>query len=633
MNIRWKTLIIIGLTSLSLIGILNVVAQKIMLDTISASEKKYAQEDVQLFLNSLSNEFSSLNATASDWAAWDDTYSYIESNSTDFIESNLADSTFVNLRLNLMLFVNSTGGVIFSKAFDLLNETSISVSQDTIEKVSSGYLVSFDNVDEMVSGLVLSSEGPMLVASHAISTSYHEGPVRGALVIGRYLDSNELDSLSKVLGFPLSVCQANDPDMPSDFRVANSSLSKDATVFSQPLNETLIGGYVLINDIYGSPILIARIDDARDSYTLGQASLSYFTVSLSAISAVFCFMIILLLERFVLSRLKQLSTDVAKIGTRGHALERLHLKGNDELSDLADGINQMLEKLRAARRKLKEYSEGLEKQVDERTCALKGLQEQLLKAERLATIGQLAGMVGHDLRNPLTGIAGATYYLKTKYGSKIDSKGIEMLAIIEKNIEYSDKIINDLLEYSRETKLNLAETDPKSLMQAALALVEVPENIHVANLVKNEPRLRVDVDKIKRVFVNIVINALEAMPKGGTLTVRSFKDGHNVKFLIADTGTGMTKCMFDKIFTPLYTTKAKGMGFGLPICKRLVEAHGGRISVESEIAKGTTFTITIPMEPKSDIQLWVLEPEPAKSRVPQPLHSGLENTHGHALER
>jgi PAS domain S-box-containing protein len=227
----------------------------------------------------------------------------------------------------------------------------------------------------------------------------------------------------------------------------------------------------------------------------------------------------------------------------------------------------------------------------------KRMEQQLFKSEKLAAIGELAGMVGHDLRNPLTGIACATYYLKAKCGSKMHSKSKEMLKIIENDIKRSNKIIDDLLEYSREIKLDLNESNPKSIVKEALFAVEIPRKIQAVDQTRVKPEIEVDAEKMKRVFINIIKNAFDAMPDGGRLTIKSTKIGNSVAFSFSDTGTGMPKEIMDKLWSPLITTKAKGMGFGLSICKRFVEAHGGKISVRSTIGKGSTFTVTLPIQP------------------------------------
>jgi two-component system sporulation sensor kinase A len=226
----------------------------------------------------------------------------------------------------------------------------------------------------------------------------------------------------------------------------------------------------------------------------------------------------------------------------------------------------------------------------------KKLEEELAKAERLAAIGETAAMVGHDLRNPLQGIANAAYYLRTNESSKLSEAAKEMLKLIEEDIQRSDKIIIDLLEYSRELHLDLVQTDVRSIIKSALKSVKTPRTIHVADSTKSQPAMRLDVEKMRRVFANIMQNAFDAMPEGGILRITSTKSGDSVHITFRDTGEGMTEETLAKIWTPLFTTKAKGMGFGLAITKRLVEEHGGSISVESKLGKGTKFTVTLPIK-------------------------------------
>jgi two-component system sporulation sensor kinase A len=250
--------------------------------------------------------------------------------------------------------------------------------------------------------------------------------------------------------------------------------------------------------------------------------------------------------------------------------------------------------------KLTEYSQKLEKIVEKRTEQLKQTQAKLVKSERLATIGELAAMVGHDLRNPLTGIMGAAYYLKTKHGTEVGTKGKEMLKTIEKAINYSNKIINDLLEYSRDLKLELTATTPKAMLQSALPLLEVQEKIQIIDVTKDKPTVKADTEKIRKGFVNIIQNAIDAMPEGGTLIIKNRKVKDKLEIAFKDTGIGMSEEALSKLKRgiPLFTTKAKGMGFGLPICRRIVEAHGGKLSVKSKAGKGTTVTVTIPVNPE-----------------------------------
>jgi PAS domain S-box-containing protein len=257
------------------------------------------------------------------------------------------------------------------------------------------------------------------------------------------------------------------------------------------------------------------------------------------------------------------------------------------------------ERRKVLERKVNEYSEHLKCMVDLRTSQLKDVNERLMKTERLAAIGELSGMVGHDLRNPLASIKNATYFLKKKGTTISETQYKEMLEIIEKAIDHSDKIINDLLEYSREMHLELTESTLPTLLEAAMRMIHVPDRIQILNHVHEEITIRVDADKIMRIFLNLIKNAIDAMPEKGTFKISSCKTKDYVKIAFADTGTGIPKETLPKIFMPLFTTKAQGMGFGLAICKRIVEAHGGTITVKTAVNKGTTFTIALPTKPKA----------------------------------
>jgi PAS domain S-box-containing protein len=233
---------------------------------------------------------------------------------------------------------------------------------------------------------------------------------------------------------------------------------------------------------------------------------------------------------------------------------------------------------------------GLMRDVTER----KQMEEELVKARRFAAIGETAAMVGHDLRNPLQGITGAVALLNELDGERLSEEGKEMLTIINDSIRRSDKIITDLVEYSSPLDLHPSLTNPKSLAEASLAFVNIPTSICVVNSTKNQPSIRVDVDKIQRALVNLITNAIDAMPNGGTLTIESAEAQGCLQVSVTDTGEGIPADNLQKIWSPLFTTKAKGMGYGLAIARRYIEAHGASVRVRSRSEKGSTFTITFP---------------------------------------
>jgi len=242
------------------------------------------------------------------------------------------------------------------------------------------------------------------------------------------------------------------------------------------------------------------------------------------------------------------------------------------------------------------FSENLERMVAERTAKLTEIQNQLLRAERLAAIGETAAMVGHDLRNPLQAISTATYVLR-KNIPNASERAREMFQAIENSVEYSDRIVEDLLEYAQDLSLDLTQTNPKSLVRDALLQLKVPENVGISDLTSDAPMITVDVGKIRRIIINLVENAFDAMPKGGKLEISDNMSGNNLEIKFKDTGIGIPEDIMQRLWKPLITTKPKGIGLGLAICKSITEAHGGSISVESKAGVGATFTLKLPIEP------------------------------------
>jgi len=159
-----------------------------------------------------------------------------------------------------------------------------------------------------------------------------------------------------------------------------------------------------------------------------------------------------------------------------------------------------------------------------------------------------------------------------------------------------NKIVSDLQDYAKPIKPELAMTDLRELVYETLSALEVPANIKVSVKAKEHLELLIDPALIKRMFTNLILNALQAMPNGGELTIKASIKEESVSISFQDTGIGIPEENLPKLFKPLFTTKSKGQGFGLAVCKRIVEAHEGNITVCSEVGKGSTFTVNIPLK-------------------------------------
>ncbi|MGD8505923.1 MAG: CHASE4 domain-containing protein, partial [Candidatus Bathyarchaeota archaeon] len=360
MNLRKKTLIIISVTIISLIAILYVASQTILLGGFAVLEEQDTHKNVERVQSALSAELSNLDAFVHDWAAWDDTYAFIQDANEDYVGSNLPDETFIDSELNLIAYINSSGGVVFGKVFDLENEEEIPVPESLLEHLSpNSLLLQHLDADSSVTGIILLPEDPILVASRPILTSESEGPILGALIMGYYLDSGRISSLAETTHLSLNLRRFEDSQMPSDFQMALSSLSEEAPIFIRPLDAESIAGYALLEDIYGAPSLVLRADMPRSIYNQGLASMSYFIWSLITVGVVFAIVTMLLLEKMVLSRLAKLSKSVNSIRSSGDPSGRVSITGKDELASLSDEINEMLETQEQSQNKLQSTNEKL----------------------------------------------------------------------------------------------------------------------------------------------------------------------------------------------------------------------------------------------------------------------------------
>lgn len=352
MKLRKRTLLIIGATLALLIVFLYATSSVILTKGFARVEEQDTQKNVQRVTEAISDDISALNGVAGDWAAWDETYSFIDDGNLDYVKRNIPDTTFVDIRLDAMVFVNSSGGIVFERGFDAKNGKEIPVPESLHRYLSRDSLILQHQDNESVKGIVLLPEGPMLIVSSPITDNKRMAPVRGSMIWGRYLNNEELQRLAGITHLSLSMQRFDDAQMPSDFQAARSSLSQKTPILVQPLSEATIAGYAILDDVYGNPALLLKVDMPRDIYIQGKATMHYFILSLLAIGLVFGAVTMLLLEKSVLSRLAWLSNNVGRIGRSGNLSERVSMTGEDELSSLANDINGMLGSLEKSQEKL-----------------------------------------------------------------------------------------------------------------------------------------------------------------------------------------------------------------------------------------------------------------------------------------
>ena len=244
---------------------------------------------------------------------------------------------------------------------------------------------------------------------------------------------------------------------------------------------------------------------------------------------------------------------------------------------------------------LHQYSTQLEEMVEARTQALQNAQELLIRREKLAVLGQVSGSVGHELRNPLGVISNAVYYLRMVQPDAEDTI-IENLNIIASETKKAEKIINDLLAYGKIKPVVKSPVDVMFLVKQTVTNYPAPEKVRITiNISDGLPPVLVDPQHIEQILSNLIVNAYQAMPDGGNMTLTAQRQNDDLILGVRDTGMGISQENLANIFEPLYTTKLYGVGLGLALCDNLIKANGGRIEVESVLKEGSTFTIRLPL--------------------------------------
>jgi len=245
---------------------------------------------------------------------------------------------------------------------------------------------------------------------------------------------------------------------------------------------------------------------------------------------------------------------------------------------------------------LESLTRDLEAKVEERTRELREAQGALLRREKPAMLGQLAGSVAHELRNPLAVISNAAYYLKTVLPPG-KAKVEEHLRIISAKVNEADKIILDLLDFGGRREPKRGRASVRAMLKQAVEAASVPDRIAIEKRIPSDlPSVLVDERQIEQVFLNLITNACQAMRKGGTLAVTAEAAGGEVRVAFSDSGCGIPSGNMEKIFEPLFTTEGQGIGLGLSVSRLLVDLNGGAIEVESREGGGSTFTVTLPTE-------------------------------------
>ena len=421
----------------------------------------------------------------------------------------------------------------------------------------------------------------------------------------------------------------NDEIYLSNIAAEKGTFVEDLTKYTEKI--------IIKDEVYKGEQIKVVISPASGGYTVwlgfSLKTIQHF-VNLSIFSRIIVFIVILgigiiftyFLARISIKPIKRLSDIVKEVG-QGNLDVKMNIKSEDEIGALSKSFESMCVNLQERTKKLteankalqteiierkraeealKEYSEHLEEMVEERAQELQAAQEQLVRREKLAVLGQLAATVSHEIRNPLGTIRISAYAIENKTLNK--GLGIERaLDCLQRNITRCDNIIGELLDYARKPDLNPQPVRFDDWLNRVLDEQIPPEGITLSREIASGVEIWLDPERFRRVIINLVDNARQAMlespevgNKARVISVQSRVIADRLKIVISDTGPGIPPDVMSHIFEPLYSTKSFGVGLGLWVVKGIVEQHGGELEISSKADEGTQVIVWLPLTRQGD---------------------------------
>jgi diguanylate cyclase (GGDEF)-like protein/PAS domain S-box-containing protein len=366
MTLRTRLLLSVGLAvTLMAVGLYYRSADAV-LSGIEKLERQDARADVVRVQRGVDQLLDDLHLKAVDWAEWDDAYAFMKDHNRAFIQSNCPDQTLSTMKLDALVFVDTMGRTVYSKTIPRIQDATPPSVANICKALGFGTAARAKAGQAGMRTILVEHGLPLMVSLRPILTSRQSGPARGWLVFARYFDSEELARLAERTQLRLDAFEVNAASNPADVRAAAASLNGSNGIHLRPENSQVFRGYTSITDLNGAGIQVVRVTVDRHAYAQGLAILRYLLVQTLLIGAVFIAVALIVLERFALSRIADLGSQVENAGAEG----TVALSGKDELSTLARRISDMLASIRAGEQKLREANQNLEEMVAARTAEL-----------------------------------------------------------------------------------------------------------------------------------------------------------------------------------------------------------------------------------------------------------------------
>jgi two-component system cell cycle sensor histidine kinase/response regulator CckA len=342
-SLRQRTLWSIGATFLALVAVLYVVSRAVILNGFKILEQEDAEQNLARANSAIRDMETTLSRQVTDFSSWDQMYEFIHSRNPTFLKSEFPNESLATMRINFVVIADTSSEVVFKKGYDLSSQKEVAVPADLLQMIRPGAsLTRFAETTSRVAGIVNLRDGPAAIISQPILMSDNRGPIAGMVIMGRWIDAQELNHLGEVTHLDLNLIPLGSPQASNETIEAATHLSAQSPQYVREIDDEQVGAYRLIEDIYKKPTLILKLTLPRTIYHQGSISLLQYMFLLLAAGTVFTAVTLAVLERLVLARLARLSFDVAAVGASGNLATRIDVPGNDELTNVGGSINRML---------------------------------------------------------------------------------------------------------------------------------------------------------------------------------------------------------------------------------------------------------------------------------------------------
>jgi signal transduction histidine kinase len=573
--------------------------------------------DNSRFSMAINQEIEKIDNLISDWAHWDDNYIFVHDLNSKFIEQNYYEEYLKEIDLDFMLYLNKEGKIIFVTQID--KNGAESFLSENFENAGLNKMVIEYNErqNDSLSGLLKIGDKVAMISMYEITMSDGTGADQNYFVGGKYINDNFAKKISEIVSFPVMFYNYGTIDFANLINKSGYYLKKE---------QDIVRSYFIANDIYENSVIVLNANIGRDIYKTGLNTVRIFVVS-----AILIGLMLILISIFAGKRLfKKITLQIKQLQSSAEGIAKgnydfKEIKSSDEMGELSESFTKMANQLKIAKKSLEEINLKLEQEINHQTAELNMKVGELEKTKaaiynmiddlRDSNINlkqtdvaktEFLNIVSHELKTPLTAMV-AHLDVLDDLKSNLTDQEMHSLEAIRRNASQLRLLIGNILEISRMESGKFELTKNKQNLNKiiqdtaeSLKILSKQKNIDLITDTKELPEIEFDDSRIKEVLNNLITNAIK-FTEQGQITIKSEKLDDCVLVSVADTGIGIPEEKMKNLFEKFYQVDASisrrygGTGLGLSITKKIVEAHGGKMSVKSKSGEGTEFSFTLPI--------------------------------------